>query len=81
LCGKQLAWTRPEAIRQNPNGPKEPVRPLRHRLLIRDYEQTETSAEAWIYVAPFQERMRRRGSILRLGLPRTGARDSETTWN
>ena len=32
---------------------------MRHRRLVRDYEQTETSAEAWIYIAMIRIQLRR----------------------
>ena len=32
---------------------------MRHRRLVRDYEQTETSAQAWIYIAMIRIQLRR----------------------
>jgi transposase len=32
---------------------------MRHRRLVRDYERTETSAEAWIYIAMIRIQLRR----------------------
>lgn len=32
---------------------------MRHRRLVRDYEQTETSAEAWAYIAMIRIQLRR----------------------
>lgn len=32
---------------------------MRHRRLVRDYERTETSAEAWVYIAMIRVQLRR----------------------
>ena len=32
---------------------------MHHRRLVRDYETTESSAEAWIYIAMFRIQLRR----------------------
>jgi transposase len=32
---------------------------MRHRRLVRDYENTETSAEAWIFIAMIRIQLRR----------------------
>ena len=32
---------------------------MRHRRLVRDYETTETSAEAWAYIAMIRIQLRR----------------------
>ena len=32
---------------------------MRHRRLVRDYETTESSAEAWIYIAMIRIQLRR----------------------
>jgi putative transposase len=32
---------------------------MRHRRLVRDYEQSETSAQAWIHVAMIRIQLRR----------------------
>ena len=32
---------------------------MRHRQLVRDYENTETSAEAWIFIAMIRIQLRR----------------------
>jgi transposase len=32
---------------------------MRQRRLVRDYETTETSAEAWIYIAMIRIQLRR----------------------
>jgi transposase len=32
---------------------------MRHRRLVRDYERTKTSAEAWVYIAMIRIQLRR----------------------